>query len=176
MDATVEMSVGQSARKLETNAYAAILKAMCVTGLTWEREEFGTVAVGAERVERGTHADERTDGFGRGGAKLRQGYAEQRRDRRRRDSERRRGGASRVAAPRVVPRAAPRRKPQHNTQRAPKITPAQLAAMGVNEYICKKVKRFGERGWLVRLHHHGLQRGDEATLPDVRHQHAQRIL
>ena len=30
----------------------------------------GTVAVGAERVERGTHADERTDGFGRGGAEV----------------------------------------------------------------------------------------------------------
>ncbi len=151
VDATVEMSVGQSARKLETNAYAAILKAMCVTGLTWEREEF----LGRLRLELNVSNEEHMRmreqmDSDEGVQKLRQGYAEHaagQEAKRQRTEERE--APPRIAAPRVVPRAAPRRKPQHNTQRAPKITPAQLAAMGVNEYICKKVKRFwpSEGGW-----------------------------
>ena len=75
MDATVEMSVGQSARKLETNAYAAILKAMCVTGLTWEREEF----LGRLRLELNVSNEEHMRmreqmDSDEGVQKLRQGY------------------------------------------------------------------------------------------------------
>ena len=148
------MSVGASARKLETNAYAAILKAMCVTGLTWEREEF----LGRLRLELNVSNEEHMRmreqmDSDEGVQKLRQGYAEytagQEAKRQRTEEREAYAAAAPRAAPRAVPRAAPRRKPQHNTQRAPKITPAQLAAMGVNEYICKRVKRFwpSEGGW-----------------------------
>ena len=117
MDATVEMSVGQSARKLETNAYAAILKAMCVTGLTWEREEF----LGRLRLELNVSNEEHMRmreqmDSDEGVQKLRQGYAEHaagQEAKRQRTEERE--APPRIAAPRVVPRAAPRRKPQHNT-------------------------------------------------------------
>ena len=48
------MSISNSVRKLETDAYGAILKAMAVTGLTWEREEF----LGRLRVELNVSSEE----------------------------------------------------------------------------------------------------------------------
>ena len=146
------MSISNSVRKLETDAYGAILKAMAVTGLTWEREEF----LGRLRVELNVSSEEHlkmrdqveTD---ERVAKLRQGLTDYKDTQ---EAKRQRTEAAAMAAemaPAAPPRAhaAPRRKPQHSATRAPKITPAQLEAMGVNELICKKVKRFwpSEGGW-----------------------------
>jgi len=140
------MSVGPAVRKLEQNAYGSILKAMAVTGLTWEREEF----LGRLRLELNISSEEHMRLREQMDAdesvlRLRQGFAEHRdtQDAKRQRTE------SMAAYSAYTPRAAPRRKPQHSTIRAPKMTPAQLAAIGVNEYICKKCKRFwpSEGGW-----------------------------
>ncbi|CAL52808.1 EMSY N-terminal [Ostreococcus tauri] len=140
------MSVGASVKKLEQNAYAAILKAMAVTGLTWEREEF----LGRLRLELNVSSEdhmrlrEQMDSD-ENVSRLRHGYAEHRDTQ---EAKRQRVDAA-AAYGSVASRAAPRRKPQHSSVRAPKMTPAQLVAIGVNEYICKKCKRFwpSEGGW-----------------------------
>jgi len=138
----VIMSIGSSVRKLETNAYGAILKAMAVTGLTWDREEF----LGRLRVELNISAEEHMRFREQMDAdenvnRMRSSYVEYK--------EGQEAKRQRVEAPRPAPvaRAA---KPQRSANvRAPKISAAALAQMGVNEYICKRVKRFwpSEGGW-----------------------------
>ena len=128
-------------RKLETNAYGAILKAMAVTGLTWDREEF----LGRLRVELNISAEEHMRFREQMDAdenvnRLRSSYVEYK--------EGQEAKRQRVEAPRPAPVA--RAKPQRSANvRAPKISAAALAQMGVNEYICKRVKRFwpSEGGW-----------------------------
>ena len=149
---TGKMSIGSSVRKLETNAYAAILKAMAVTGLTWDREEFLArlrleLNISSEehaRMREQMDADDNVE-------RLRSGYVEYKegQELKRQRTEERAFAAQQQAAARAAAPPPVRRKPQHSANRAPKITPAQLAAMGVNEYICKKVKRFwpSEGGW-----------------------------
>jgi len=135
------MSVGSSIRKLETNAYGAIMKAMAVSGLTWEREEF----LGRLRVELNISADEHMRFREQLDAdesvqRMRTSYVDFREGQ---ETKRQRVEATK-------PISATKTKPQRSANvRAPKITPAALAQMGVNEYICKKVKRFwpSEGGW-----------------------------
>ena len=150
VDATVEMSVGQSARKLETNAYAAILKAMCVTGLTWEREELGRLRLELNvsneehmRMREQMDSDE-------GVQKLRQGYAEHaagQEAKRQRTEEREAPSANRGA--REWCRERRREESRSITRKRAKDYARAVGGYGRNEYICKKVKRFwpSEGGW-----------------------------